>query len=330
MSRAELLHWFWEHGVEWFLYAILLILGLWTTKNIMYFSIKDKYQEWNYRYRIRRIRAKVRGRSEYENYDNPLLEHLRLLIYTTSNNRKEFDVLLFVFFSLIAGFTVGIFILISFGDILLAIIFGILTSSLPYLSLRIQLNKMRYKMSMDFMYIVQRLTQQYNSLQFDIYHALVETQKEITDPVLRKVLVRLISDLQVSRSEPNLRQSIQIFTYTSGTNWAKRLGNIILKSYLYKENVLNALIVLTKNMEETTEMLEEEKSQTIDAVYNGYLTIPLFISSLFLGKFTTMAQDWFSLQFGNKWSLLLFYMSMIGVIFSVIIASFLKRPKNDL
>jgi heme/copper-type cytochrome/quinol oxidase subunit 4 len=48
------------------------------------------------------------------------------------------------------------------------------------------------------------------------------------------------------------------------------------------EKVLNTLMVLTKQIEETEEMLEGEKSQTMDSVYNGYLTLPIFIGSLFL------------------------------------------------
>ncbi|NRD80836.1 hypothetical protein HPT25_26265 [Bacillus sp. BRMEA1] len=329
MSQDTFYHWFWQQGCLWILYGVLLVVGLWTSKQIMFTTIKDRYHEWHYRYRIRLVRSS-HGQSDENNYNNAFLDHLRLLIRTTSDNRNEFDVLILVTFSALIGITSCLFMLISFGDLLTSLLFGILLSTMPYLYLRVRLNKLRYRMSVDFIYIVQRLTQHYNALHHDIYHALAETQKEITDPVLRKVLIRLISDLQVSRNEHDLRKSIKVFIYTSGTNWSKRLGSIILKAFLYKENVLNALIVLTKQMEETSEMLEEEKSQTIDAVYNGYLTIPLFIGSLFLGKYTANSQNWFSLQFGNKWNLFLFCLSLLGVLFSVIISSFLKRPKNDL
>ncbi|MFT9495738.1 MULTISPECIES: hypothetical protein [Bacillota] len=325
----SLTHWIWQVGVSYFLYGLLLIIALWTSKNIMFASLKTKYTEWNYKYRIRRVRNKV-DFSNTSQYKNPLMKHLNLLIRTTREERDDNAVPIFIVLSGLLGIFAAIFMLFIFGDILVAALFGALLSLIPYLFLRMRLNKIRYLMSLEFLHIVQRLTQNYNAFHYDMYHALSETQKEIKSPELRKVIVKLVSDLQVSRNETELRESIHVFTYTSGTNWSKRLGSIILKSYLYNEKVLNALMVLTKQMEETEEMLEEEKSQTMDSVYNGYLTLPIFIGSLILGYYSSGAQDWVKLQFGNQWTVLLFMFSLLGVVFSLIISIFLKRPKNDL
>lgn len=324
----KIFHWVWQLGINYFLYGILLLVGLWTAKTIMMSSLKSKYNEWNYKYRIRKVRSKVAISSTV--YKNPLLKHLNLLIKTTREERNEYDVQVFLILSGMIGLFSGIFILFSFGDVLVAVVFGGLLLLIPYLILRVRLNKIRYYMSLEFLHIVQRLTQNYNAFHYDIYHALSETQKEIKSPELRKVIVKLISDLQVSRNESELRESVHVFTYTAGTNWSKRLGSIILKAYLYNEKVLNALMVLTKQMEETEEMIEEEKSQTMDSVYNGYLTLPVFIGSLLLGYYSSGAQDWVKLQFGSQWTILLFSVSLLGVVFSIIISIFLKRPKNDL
>lgn len=323
------MHWFWQIGFHYLLYMILLALSLWTAKNIMFASVKDKYRELNYKYRIRKVQSKA-SFSTGQTFKNPLLRHLNLLLKTTRDERNEFDVQVFIILSGMLGSISAVFIIIVFGDILVSAIFGALISMIPYLFLRLRLNKIRYLMSLEFLHIVQRLTQNYNAMHYDMYHALSETQKEINSPELKKVIVKLVSDLQVSRNENELRESIQVFTYTAGTNWSKRLGSIILKAYLYNEKVLNALMVLTKQMEETTEMLEEEKSQTMDSVMNGYLTLPIFLASLVLGYFSSGAQDWFKLQFGNTWTVLLFAICVLGVIFSLIISSFLRRPKNDL
>lgn len=324
----KILHWIWQIGVNYILYALLLSIAIWTSKTIMMSSLKSKYNELNYKYRIRKVRSKVSLAKT--SYKNPLMKHLNLLIKTTREERNENDVEIFLVLSGMIGFFGGLFILFAFGDILIAFIFGLLLSLIPYLMLQLRLNKIRYLMSMEFLHIVQRLTQNYNALHYDMYHALTETQKEIKSPELRKVIVKLISDLQVSRNETELRDSVQVFTYTAGTNWSKRLGSIILKAYLYNEKVLNALMVLTKQMEETEEMLEEEKSQTMDSVYNGYLTLPVFLGSLLLGYYSSGAQDWVKLQFGSQWTILLFSLCLLGVVFSIIISIFLKRPKNDL
>ncbi|MEK3992659.1 hypothetical protein MKX65_24385 [Robertmurraya sp. FSL R5-0851] len=329
MKLDDLTTWFWQIGVNFFLYALLIVITLWTSKNIMLAPLKDKYTQWNYRYRIRKIQSKTLVTKGTE-YNNRFLRHLNLLIRTTREERNEFDVTAFLILSGLLGVSVGMFILISFGDILVSVIFGVLLSMIPYLFLRMRLSNIRFAMGEEFLSIVQELTQNYNAMHYDMYHALNETQKTVKNPVLRKVLVKLISDLQVSRNEQELKETIKVFTYTAGTSWSKRLGSIILKSYLYNEKVLNALMVLNKQMEETAEMLEEEHSQTLDHVYNGYLTLPVFFLALVLGYVTSGAQDWFKLQFGTSWTILLFSLSLIGVVFSLIISVFLKRPKNDL
>lgn len=325
----KVIHWFWESGVEYFLYFVLMAATLWTSKSIMSSAFKEKYTEWNYKHRIRKVRNKTEY-SQPTSYKNPLLNHLYLLIRTTSEERNQNEVLVFISISVMLGAFSSLFIFFSFGDILVSGIFFLLMATIPYLFLRLKLNNIRHLMSGDFLFIVQRLTQNYNTAHFDIYSALNETQKEIKSPQLRKVLVKLVSDLQVSRNETELRESVLVFTYTAGTNWSKRLGSIILKAYLYDEKVLNALMVLTKQIEEMGEMLEEEKALTMDAVYNGYLTLPVFLGSIVLGYYSSGAQDWFNLQFGYKWNVLLFSLCFIGVIFSLIISIFLKRPKNDL
>ncbi|MEI2356705.1 hypothetical protein [Mesobacillus zeae] len=325
----QLVHWIWQVGINYFLYGVLLLCSFWISKTIMLTSLQNKYSEWNYKYRIRKVRNKVEF-THSTTYSNPLLAHLNLLIKTTREERNEYDVILFITLSGMMGLFTAVFMIFAFGDVLVAAGFGILLLLIPYLMLRLKLNKIRFVMNLEFLNIVQRLTQNYNTMHFDMYHALAETQKNIKNPELRTVIVKLISDLQVSRNESELRESVQVFTYTSGTNWSKRLGSIILKAYIYNENVINALMVLTKQMEEVEEMLEEEKSQTMDSVYNGYLTLPFFLLSLGLGYYSSGAQDWFELQFGTPGNLLFFSLCVVGVIFSLIISIFLKRPKNDL
>ncbi|MFP3471585.1 hypothetical protein R0J90_16205, partial [Micrococcus sp. SIMBA_144] len=90
------------------------------------------------------------------------------------------------------------------------------------------------------------------------------------------------SDLQVARNESEIRLSVQVFVHTAGSSWAKRLGNIIIKSYLYNENVLKTLLILTKQIEDTEEMLEQEQSTALDTVYNGYFTLIILLASLVL------------------------------------------------
>lgn len=322
-------YWFWDEGVFYILYAIVLISGLYATKLILEAPIKEKIGQLNYKNRLRKVRSSLTNEKTTE-FNHPFMKHIYLLIKTTSKEKTENDVAAFI---IITGslflITVG-YILFNFHDIVLALTIGVIVGFIPYMTLQVRLIKLRYLMGEDFLSIVQTLTQQYNAHAHDMYYALVETQKTIQNVELRKVFIRLISDLQVSRNEQELRLSISVFVYTAGSSWAKRLGNIMLKSYLQNENVLSTLLVLTRQIEEIESMLEQEKSQTLDAVYNGYLTVPILIASLFLGYSVSGAQDWFQLQFHNFWTLLLFTISCVGVVFSIFISLILKRPKNDI
>lgn len=326
---SSLLHWFWGNGVYYLLYLLLIIVGLITSKVIVQTPLSEKLNQWQYRYRLRKIRSEGTVAKKIQ-YRNPALRHLYLLIKTTSSEKSDNNVAWFVAITVLLFLFSGFITVFKFHDVLFGLVIGLLVGSIPYLLLQIKLRKLRFLMGEEFISILQALTQNYNAASYDMYHALVETQKSIENRTLRKIFVRLVSDLQVSRNEDELRLSVNVFVFTAGTSWSKRLGNIIIKSYLNNENVLKTLLVLTRQIEETAEMLEQEKSHTMDNVLNGYLTIPIYIMSLFLGYFVSGAQDWFNLQFGNQWTLTTFTLSTVGVVFSIIIAMMLKRPKNDI
>ncbi|MFC0273782.1 hypothetical protein ACFFIX_20555 [Metabacillus herbersteinensis] len=325
----RLFHWFWGDGIFYILYGVIVIAGLIASKSIMETPLKEKVNQWQYRNRLRKVRADRTPSTTFQ-YRQPLVKHIYLLIKTTSKEKSEQEVLSFLVITSLLFLFMTTLVFIQFKDIFFAAILGALVGMIPYMVLQLRLRKLRFLMGTEFLSIVQSLTQNYNANSYDMYHALIETQKKIESKQLRTVFLKLISDLQVSKNEDELRLSVTVFVYTAGSSWAKRLGNIIVKSYLYHENVLNTLLVLTRQIEETEEMLEQEKSHTLDSVFNGYLTVPVFILSVILGYFIAGPQDWFKLQFQNPWALSVITMASIGVVFSVFISMMLKRPKNDI
>ncbi|WP_026801338.1 hypothetical protein [Pontibacillus halophilus] len=324
----KVLHWFWSDGLFFIMYALVAVVAIYTAKTIMDAPVKEKYNQYRYRFRLRKNRAEI-AKEQYE-YTHPFLKHLYLLINTTSKSSNEQSVLSFLVITSMLFISSGAFMFFKYQDPVLSFIVGALTASIPYMFMQLRLRKLRYTMGQEFLSIIQQLTQNYNANQFDMYQTLVVTQAEVKNKQLREVMLKLISDLHVSKNEDELKLAIQVFVYTSGTSWAKRLGNIIIKGYLQDENVLNTLLILSKQMEQTEEMLEEEKSHTVDVSLNGYLTIPVFLISLVLSYNVTRNQDWIVLQFQNQWALLLFIISVIGSIFSVFIAMLIKQPKNDI
>lgn len=324
----ELRIWLLKHGVEYIAYLVLITITLRTVKLVIERAVKTQFQSMQYRYRIRR--NKTYKEVKQKQYDHPLLKHIYFLIKATSKEKSATDILSFVVVTVILFMFSLVVSLLSFGDVVFSVFLSLLVSLIPYMGLQLRLRSIRGKVSDEFLNVVQTLTQNYNAAQYDMYTGLSQTAKVIQDRQLKRVFMNLISELQVSRNDREIRLSIDLFVYSSGSNWAKRLGNVILKSYLNDENVINTLLTLIKQMEETEEMLEEEKSHALDAVWNGYLTVPLFFASLILGYYVSGAQDWFYLQFGNYWTRFLIIVSGILVIFSVYISLILKKPKNDI
>ncbi|WP_066412855.1 hypothetical protein [Sutcliffiella cohnii] len=320
-------HWFVTNGIDYILYIILIIITLKTVRLMIENAVKTKLNDIQNRYRLRKIRNR---NVQEKHYKNPIFKHIYFLLKTTSKEDKEQDILAFMIVTVSAFLFIFTFSFLSFRDMVFSMVIATLVGLIPYMILQIRLRNLRHIVSNDFLTIVQTLAQNYNSSQYDMYHALVETSKDIKNKSLRQIINRLISDLQVSRNEEEIRLSIELFVYTAGSSWAKRLGNIILKAYLNDERVINTLLNLIRQIEETEEMLEEEKSNAMDSVWNGYLTLPIFIASLFLGYYTSGAQDWFELQFGFVWTRMLFVLCMILVAFSIIISMILKKPKNDI
>lgn len=326
---TEIIRWFWDDGIFYGLYSGVILSIIYILKQFLEAPIRERVSQWNYRYRLRKIRY---GTSSIRVYQHPLLKHLQLTLRTTNRQGKagENELLPFLIVTILLFLSTFVMVLLPLKDVVLALVLALLVAVIPYMFLHLRLVKLRYLLGEEFLNIVHKLQQNYNSNHFDMYHALVETQKSIEQRALRKVMLQLISDLQISKNEEELRMSIQTFVFTAGSSWSKRLGNIILKGYMNNENVLNTLMTLSRQMEDTEEMLEEEKSNTMDAVVNGMLTFPVFIASLLLGYYVSGPQDWFTLQFGNEWTVTLLIICIIGVVFSLFISKILKRPKNDL
>lgn len=325
----KLLHYFWAYGVDLFLYAILLVVTLKTVRLMIEQPVKQKVSQLKNRSRLRKVRQPQIGIGEKQ-YKTALGRHIYFLVKTTSTEKKDHDTLAFTTVTILLATASFAITFLNFNDLFFSFVMSLLVAFIPYLLLQVKLRSLRFTIGNDLLSVVQALAQNYNSIQHDMYFALVQTSKGIQNRKLKNVFVKLISDLQVARNEEELRESIELFTYTAGSSWATRLGNIILKAYLYDEKVLDTLLILSRQIEETEAMLEEEKSHTMDTVFNGFLTIPIFIASIILAYYVTGPQDYVTLQFREYWSLFFFFTSVVMIFLSIIISLILRKPKNDI
>ena len=322
-----LAQWFLANGVRYMLYIVLILITLVTVKDIMQIPIKSKFTQIRYRARLRRKRANEKLNRAT---DSGIFRHLYFLVRTTSKGNKEQDVLTFIFISSFLVIMTFVILFLNISDVILSLFVALVVGIIPYLTLQVRLKNIRNKVGNDLTPVVGEMTQQYNANHYDMYRTLIETTNHLNNNVLKRVFVRLISDLQTAATDEEKRMSIDLFIFTCGNSWSKRLGNIILKGYYYDENVMNALLALNKQMGETEKMLEEEKSFSVDPVVNGLITVPVFVSAIFLGHYVTGPQDWLNLQFNQSWSLVTFVLALSLTIISVFISLLLRNPKNDL
>jgi hypothetical protein len=320
--------WIIEQGVDYFLYFLILIVTLFAVRPLIEPQVKGNIVQMNYRIRVRKVKTQNALKDAQES--NLLIRHIKLLLQTVSNSRSNNYTTTFILGSFILFFFTFTLIVINLHDVIVAALIGAFTGLIPYLLLRIRLRAIQTSVGNELTPIVQILIQNYNASNYDIYRGMLLTSQQIKNRAMKKVFIRLISDMQVSRGEKEIKDAINLFVYTCGTKMAKRLGNIILKAYLHDERVIRALLTLGKTMEDNEEMLEEEKSAATDTILNGLITLPLFVSSLFLGKFVAGPANYFDLQFGRTWTLFLFILITCLVVLSIIIVLMLRSPKNDL
>jgi Flp pilus assembly protein TadB len=305
----------------------------WTVYQIIKIPVKESIN--HHRFRAKLKTQKVQYKKVNLAEKAKLYRHIYFLLESVSSSDKKSDsqsinVFNFIIFCCSLGLITMVLLVVKFQDAFLGLIIGSVVSLVPYMYLNVRLKNMRNTVGDQITNIVEILIHSYSAYSNDMYQAIKHTQVNIQEPELRKILVRLISDLQISRNESELRESVDLFIYTCGNSWAMRLGNIILKSYLHQENVLNALLQLQNQMINNQKMLEEEKSESYDAFAEAMLAIILFPAALIGAYYVTRPLSWVSLQFEQKWTFLTFILTTIMTIIAILVGFLIRKPKNDL
>jgi len=312
--------------VRYSLYALLAVIVIWLIKHLLQTAISIKVTKWKHRLRYRsakKVDKDIGDRS-------PLYRHISFLLQVTIKQSYYMAVPFFIIITIFLFTGTMLLMFVNTFDLVLSVLIGGFIGGLPYLFLQVKLRLVRTSVSNQLLQIVQAFTQNYAANSLNVYQTLIATRDQIEDKSLKGIFTLLINDMQVSRMESDLRQSINLFIYSSGTTWAKQFGNILLKGFIYDENIQNALINLSEKMEQTESMLEEEISDSYEPRISGYLTLPIFAASLLLGWYVTGPQDWYYLQFQEQYTFITFSLALSLSIISVILSMLMSNQKNDM
>ncbi len=313
--------------VNYLLYLLLLSITGWVIYVLLASDLQFRYTHYRYRLRLKRQQLKSR---ESKLPSTKWFRHLYQLLTIGSSKSDRVSVYAFLGFEVFIGFGVFVLILTRIGDVVLALACCTLAVAIPYLFISVRARSIRNEIGGSMQEFVQTLIHSYSASRADMYTALTMTHKQLKQKDAKRVLARLVSDLQTAHDDKTLRDVVDLFIYSTGNSWGMRLGNIVLKSYIYQENVTTALLTLQQQMVTHQKMMEEEKAEAVDVSLQAILAVFLFPVSLWGAYKAVSPQNWWQLQFDDEFTFLSFVITFLFVAISAIIGFVVRKPKNDL
>lgn len=313
--------------VDYGIRAILIIV----TAIFIYWLISDdvKMRFIQYKFRLRNKKQKVNTNNAII-FNNSLFGHIYKLIAIRTIKADVVAVYSFIVVEIFIGLSVSILLVVSLKDIIISLICAAIAMLIPYLYLYVSARNIRNEVGGAIQEVIQTLIHSYSASRNDMYTALKLTHNQLKHKQSQLVIARLISDLQTAHDEESMRKVVDIFVFSTGNSWGMRLGNIVLKGYVYQENVMSSLLTLQQQLITNNKMLEEEKVEANDLFATTIVAVIMFpVSIIGLDKWTN-PQNYWHLQFGNPLALLSFVLCVLLVAVAVIVAYIIRKPKQDL
>lgn len=331
MGQLTLL--FWKYGIDYIGYLVVLISVLFAVNLMLKEPVREAVSDYRLKLRIKKNREnRTLDKTVNKFTESSIYKHIYYMVLATSKTRGDYEVTLFFAYTAVIFVTTFMVIALRTHDIVAGLLISASASIIPYFYIRIKINKIRTAVGNEILVVLRSLSQNYNSVGNDIRRALIKTLDDIESADFRKVFYGLLTDIQAAKNEDEIRLAIDTFTYGlgGGSSWARRLGGVIRKSYIHKENVQETLLTLTRQIETTEEMLAQEKSKNLDTVMTGYGAIPSVVISVILGKMVAGGQNWIKLQFGTPYALVTLILAVVLSIIALALSILLINPKNDL
>lgn len=319
------------YGLIEYVNLILYLVLITITAYVIYWLVSAdlKIRMVHYRYRLR-IKRKQLDERKNEKERPKLVSHVYRMLYIRNSEADVTSAYMFIGIEVFLAVSVFIVSGIKFQDWFLPLFPAVISAAIPYLYLYVRVRTIQNKIGDSFIKIVETLVHSYSASQWDIYSALTMTHKQLEDKESQRMIGRLLSDLQTAHDESSLKEVIDMFIFTTGNSWGMRLGNIILKAYVYQENVNSALMTLQRQMIVHRKMLEEEKVGAADVSAQAILAVILFPVSLIGCHYIVQPQNWFVLQFSETTAFTSFVFTTLFVLIAALIGYIVKKPSSDL
>lgn len=317
-------------GYTLILYGIWMLVGQYVIGNAFLY-IQQDIQRKRYVKRLNRIGEL--GTEQNEASTNMFHEHIEKLISAVKSKdtgeKKKNSVINFYILSLFLFAVSFMILLLLLQDFILAMVFGLVFMSVPYLILRMRLINKRMKTSLAFMDNFHIIVQSYSTNSKSAYHMVQDITENLDDKQLKSTFIKLLASMQQDRKEKDFRNAIIVFAYSINSSFAIRFGNLLSKAHLSASDITLPLNDLSDDVTARRNDLDNEKSLNVETKVLGYLpiiTMPIFLFAAW--RVSTMYGFW--TLFNNTSNLIIFLIAVVftGIsLFSVIV---LTRPRSDI
>jgi len=261
-----------------------------------------------------------------------LFQHFDLLLGSTWPWYNQSSTIYFIILSLVL-FTVSTLLYFRTTSFwYLSAVFGLLTSSIPYIILFFVLFRKRSETSYELVPAVNLLLGKYRVNSKDIYRSLIDTIREMDQhKTLQKSLIKLASAIQSHRTREDLERAVEVFVYQIGTSWAQQLGVLLLNAQWESKDIELSLSNIVKDMGKALEIMEQQKSSNQDTIQMGYF-IPIIVfpaSLFFLAKATTSGR-YLYFQFKTTVGFTSFIITFVLCLVGLIVSLLLNKPRNEI
>lgn len=317
-----------NHGIK-IVSSIFVMYGLWLMASPL---IRPILQERRLLFKLHAGKRWLwlQGKMEDLETEKFIWRHFSQMMESSFKKTHVLSVPNFLMLSSVIGVTSFLFLLVSIHDVLFSLGIALFFASIPYLFIRMKLNKIRVETSHELLNLIPFLLQQYQTERRDIYFALLRVKEGMRQGSMELILSKLLNGMQMNRNKHKLQTKIDIFVYSIGGNFAKRLGKLIIKSFLEKTDIQPALAQMERDTRKAKELMEHQKSQGWDTVMLGFLPLVTFPASIVLAKHASGPMNYWHYQLQTSAGVGLFVACIVFSLLGLIISIIMKRPKADL
>lgn len=259
----------------------------------------------------------------------PIFQHLELILSSISKAEKDPNVGNFIALTVIIfGIsTASMYILLD--DFLFSLLVGLALGFLPYINIRFNLANKRLKASYAFMLEYHLILQNYQSTGRDIYYTILNASKDVKDPGLKRVFMKLLSSLQKDGGANEFNKAIRVFVYAIDSSFSRRFGKLLTKAHIDSADISKSLMHLNEDIKKRKQDMEKDKTQKMETIALGYSPIVVLPLMVFMGyKYSGIMDFWF--MFKQPIPIGIFTVCVLLSIASVLLAFLLSKPKADL